>query len=174
MHSAGKKGRRGLRVANVVRQIVSEELILRLSDPRLAFVTITGVDLADDLRFADVRISVLGDAKVREDCLRAVRHAHGHIQQKVANALTMKFCPILRFHMDDSVKRSVSMSALIAKARAEDEANRADRIARGVEPAPLEPDELPAETPPVPVNQAGEDDDEAQDEDEDDFEADPA
>ena len=53
----------------------------------------------------------------------------------MADALAMKFCPVLRFHLDDSVKRSVSLSALIAKARAEDEAARADRIRRGVEVA---------------------------------------
>ncbi|MCX5649638.1 MAG: hypothetical protein NTX40_11190 [Planctomycetota bacterium] len=46
----------------------------------------------------------------------------------------MKFCPMLRFHLDSSVKRSVSLSRLIAEARAEDEAARADRIRRGIEP----------------------------------------
>jgi ribosome-binding factor A len=150
MRRTSEKGRRGRRVANIIRQIVSEELVMRLSDPRLAFVTVTGVDLAADLRFADVRISVLGDAKQQQDCLRAVRHAHGHIQEKVAAVLVLKFCPVLRFHMDESIKRSVSLSALIAKARAEDEARRADRIARGVEPSPETPADL-EETPPQPI-----------------------
>ena len=140
MRSGELKGRRGLRVANLIRQIVSEELVTHLSDPRLAFMTVTGVDVSADLRFADVRLSVIGDEKVQEACLRAVRHAHGHLQGKVADALEMKFCPVLRFHLDASVKRSVSISALIAKARAEDEAARADRIRRGVE----SPDEAAA------------------------------
>jgi ribosome-binding factor A len=147
MRGTREKGRRGKRVANIIRQIVSEELILRLNDPRLAFVTVTGVDLAADLRFADIRISILGDAKTQKECLRAVQHAHGHIQEKVAAALVMRFCPILRFHLDESVKRSVSLSALIAQARSEDEANRADRIRRGVEAPAPEGLEM-AETPP--------------------------
>jgi ribosome-binding factor A len=134
-------------VANIIRQIVSEEIVMRLNDPRLAFVTVTAVELAADLRFADVRISILGDAKQQHDCMRALKHAHGHLQEKVAAAMVMKFCPILRFHVDESVKRSVSMSALIARARAEDEARRADRIARGVEEPPLD-ETLLEETPP--------------------------
>jgi ribosome-binding factor A len=148
--TTNRKGRRGERIANVIRQIVSEELVLRLNDPRLGFVTVTGVDLAADLRVADVRVSVLGDTTQQEKCLGAIRHAHGHIQAKVAAALVTKFVPVLKFHLDQSVKRSVSLSAIIAKARAEDEANRADRIRRGVEPPTpeaLASDSLPAEEP---------------------------
>jgi len=147
MRTGTEKGRRGKRVANIIRQVVSEELVTRLNDPRLAFVTVTEVDLAADLRVADIRVSVMGDAKQQEDCLRAIRHAHGRIQQKVAEALRVKFVPILKFHLDQSVKRSVSLGALIARARAEDEANRAERIRRGVEPPGEAP--RPEESEPV-------------------------
>jgi ribosome-binding factor A len=145
----GSKGRRGRRVASVIRQVVSRELVTGLNDPRLTLVTVTGVDLAADLRVADVRVSIMGDAKAQEECFRAIRHAHGRIQERVAEALTVKFVPTLRFHVDESVKRSVALSELIARARAEDEANRAERIRRGVEAAT----ELPPleESPPVPI-----------------------
>ena len=130
----GGASRRRRKVANLIRQVVSETIVSQLADPRVAFVTVTGVEVSPDLRFADVGLSVLGDEKQQEEALRGVRHAHGFIQERVAEALTTKFCPVLRFWVDDSVKRSVSISALIAKARAEDEAARADRIRRGVEP----------------------------------------
>lgn len=151
--SGGAKGRRLLRVASVIQEIVSKELVTGLSDPRLTMVTVTGVDIAPDLRYADVRVSIMGDPKQQEDCFRAIRHAHGRIQEKVAGALTLRYIPSLRFHVDESVKRSVALGALIAKARAEDEANRADRIRRGIEP----PTELPEveESPPVPLAPAG-------------------
>jgi ribosome-binding factor A len=136
-------------VASVIRQVVSRELVTGLNDPRLTLVTVTGVDLAADLRVADVRVSIMGDAKAQKECFRAIRHAHGRLQERVAEALTVKFVPVLRFHVDESVKRSVALSALIARARAEDEANRAERIRRGVEP----PTERPPleEAPPVPI-----------------------
>jgi ribosome-binding factor A len=147
--SGGAKGRRLLRVASVIQEVVSRELVTGLSDPRLTMVTVTGVDISPDLRIADVRVSIMGEPKQQEDCFRAIRHAHGRLQEKVAEAVTVRYIPSLRFHVDESVKRSVAISALIAKARAEDEANRADRIRRGIEP-PAEPQEL-EESPPVPL-----------------------
>jgi ribosome-binding factor A len=148
MRTSETKGRRGRRVASVIRQIVSKALVTGLNDPRLAFVTVTGVEVSANMRFADVRVSVLGDAKQQQDCLRGMRHAHGRMQEEVAESLDMKFCPVLRFHLDQSVKRSIAISALIAKARAEDEAARADRIRRGVE-KPEDAPEVPSEAPPV-------------------------
>jgi len=140
MRSRGTKGRRVERVASLIREIVSTEIVTGLSDPRVAFVTVTGVDVTNDMRFADVRLSILAEPKEQEECFRAIRHAHGRLQEKVADAMVMKFCPVLRFHQDPAVKRSVEISAVIAKARAEDEAARADRIRRGVEPVPAETD----------------------------------
>jgi len=118
----------------MIRQIVSETLVGELNDPRIGLVTVTDVTLSADLRLADVNVSVLGDPKQEETCLEAVQHARGRLQQRVSDGLKMKFCPMLRFHLDSSVKRSVSLSRLIAEARAEDEAARADRIRRGIEP----------------------------------------
>ena len=127
-------GRRSRRVASIIRQIVSETLVGELSDPRIGLVTVTEVNLSADLRVADVNVSVLGDPQQEETCLEAIRHARGRLQERVSDGLKMKFCPMLRFHLDSRVKRSVSLSRLIAEARAEDEAARADRIRRGVEP----------------------------------------
>ena len=128
-----KGGRRERRVASVVREIVSRVLVTELSDPRMGLVTVTGVDVSADLRIADVRVSVLGEPKAQRQCMEAIAHSRGHIQERVADSVDMKFCPVLKFHLDDSVKKSVAVSALIARARAEDERARADRIRRGVE-----------------------------------------
>jgi len=154
MRRGETKGRRGQRVASVIRHLVSEALIVELNDPRMSFVvTVTGVDVSADMRFADVRVSVLGGPKEQEDCLRGIRHAHGRLQAKVAEALDMKFCPILRFHLDQSVKRSIAVSAIIRQALVEDEAARAERIRRGVE-SPDQAPPVPEESPPV-VKEAG-------------------
>jgi len=139
--------RRSQRVASIIRQIVSETIVGELNDPRIGLVTVTAVNLSADLRVADVNLSVLGDARQEQTCLEAVQHARGRLQERVSAGLRMKFCPLLRFHLDSSVKRSVSLSRLIAEARAEDEAARADRIRRGIEPP--DPDD-PAGADPDP------------------------
>jgi len=141
MDEPTKGSRRSRRVASLIRQIVSETLLGELADPRIGLVTVTEVKLSADLRVADVNVSVLGDPKQEETCLEAIRHARGRLQERVSEGLRMKFCPVLRFHLDSRVKRSVSLSRLIAEARAEDEAARAERIRRGVEPPdPAGPD----------------------------------
>jgi ribosome-binding factor A len=142
-----KGGRRGRRVASLIREVVSRALVTELSDPRMGLVTVTEVEVSADLRLADVRVSVLGEPKAQRACMEAIAHSRGHVQERVADAIDMKYCPVLRFHLDESVKKSVAVSALIAKARAEDEAARADRIRRGVE----SPDDAEAEPPPDEV-----------------------
>lgn len=129
-------------MANLIREVVSETLIKELQDPRIGFITVTEVDVTPDFRYADVYVSVLGDEKQAEKAMEAIRHAHGYVQDEVADALTTKFCPVIRFHKDESVKKSVDLSRTIAEARAEDEAARAERIRRGVEEPPDE-DEPP-------------------------------
>jgi ribosome-binding factor A len=151
MKQPGQKSRRNRRIASLIREIVSELIVTELNDPRIALVTVTGVDLSADLRFADVRVSVLGDSKQQEACLAAVRRAHGFLQERVSDRLAMRFCPVLRFHLDESVKRSIRLSALIARARAENEDARAERIRRGVEETGEGETEPKDETPTEPA-----------------------
>ena len=151
MKQPGQKSRRNRRVASLIREIVSELIVTELNDPRIALVTVTGVDLSADFRFADVRVSVLGDSKQQEACLAAIRRAHGFLQERVSDRLAMRFCPVLRFHLDESVKRSVRLSALITRARAEDEDARAERIRRGVEETGEGETELQDEIPTEPA-----------------------
>jgi ribosome-binding factor A len=141
-----EKGRRGRRVESLIREIVSEALVNDINDPRVGFVTVTGVRLSPDLRTADVSLSVLGDERQQALCVEAVRHAHGFLQERVGDALEMKYCPVLKFHLDESVKRSVDIGSLIARARAEDEAAREERVRRGVEEPEPEDGNPPDET----------------------------
>jgi ribosome-binding factor A len=116
--------RRTLKVARVIKEVVSRVLMFELGDPRMGFVTVTEVDVADDMRNAMVRISVLAEPKKAELCLKAVEHARSHLQCEVAGALTTKTVPRLSFQLDDSVKKSVEISRLIQQAVDEDEIRR--------------------------------------------------
>ena len=100
------------RVDESVRQVVSEGL-LELKDPRIGFVTVTGVRTAPDLRSARVYVSVLGGERKREEALRGLEAAHGVLQARVARELRMKRTPTLAFEYDPSVERGVRMTQLI-------------------------------------------------------------
>jgi ribosome-binding factor A len=100
------------RVNESVRQVLSEALP-ELKDPRIGFVTLTGVETSPDLRHARVFVSVLGSERKRRDTLDALGAAHGVLQARLARELRMKRTPQLVFEYDRSVEAGVRMSKLI-------------------------------------------------------------
>ncbi len=108
------------RVNESVRQVLSEAL-LELKDPRIGFVTVTGVETSTDLRHAVVYVSVLGSERKRREALRGLTAAHGALQARLGRELRMKRTPQLSFEYDPSVERGVRMSALIDELAPDDE-----------------------------------------------------
>jgi ribosome-binding factor A len=100
------------RVNESVRQVLSEQVV-RLKDPRIGFVTVTGVETSSDLRHARVFVSVLGAERRREETLAGLEAAHSVLQGALARELRMKRTPQLAFEYDPSVERGVRMTKLI-------------------------------------------------------------
>ena len=101
------------RVDEAVREVLSDAIARGLADPRVGFVTVTGVKTSPDLRHARVYVSVLGDASAVEASLDGLRSAHGYLQGVIASQLALKHTPTLTFHFDESVQRGMRISALI-------------------------------------------------------------
>ena len=100
------------RVNEAVREVVSEA-VGELKDPRIGFVTVTGVETSPDLRHARVFVSVLGSEAKRDKTLEGLAAAHGVLQARVARELRMKRTPLLAFEYDPTVERGVRMTQLI-------------------------------------------------------------
>jgi ribosome-binding factor A len=100
------------RVNKALREVLSEG-IGELKDPRIGFVTVTGVDTSPDLRQATVYVSVLGAEKKREAALTGLQSAHGVLQGRVNRELRLKRTPQLTFEYDPTIERGVRLSRLI-------------------------------------------------------------
>jgi ribosome-binding factor A len=100
------------RVNEAVKEVLSEG-IGELKDPRIGFVTVTGVRTSPDLRQARVFVSVLGSERKRERSLEGLAAAHGVLQARLARELRLKRTPQLTFEYDPSVERGVRMTQLI-------------------------------------------------------------
>jgi ribosome-binding factor A len=87
-----------------------------LKDPRVGFVTVTGVDTSSDLRHARVFVSVLGTADERSGSLEGLASAHGYLQSRVARELRLKHTPQLEFVYDESAERGMRIGELLKKA----------------------------------------------------------
>jgi ribosome-binding factor A len=146
---------RSLRIAEAIREVVSQAILFEVADPRVKSITVLHAEVSSDLHTAIVYVSIMGDEKQQKLSMRGLQHATGFLQARVAARLQTRSTPVLKFKEDDSVKKSVSMSRLI------EETLEADRIARGGAPAP---DAAPVETGVGPQPDLDETD---QDEDED-------
>ena len=100
------------RVNAAVREVLSEA-VGELKDPRIGFVTVTGVETSADLRQAVVYVSVLGSERKRQQTIDGLQAAHGILQSRIARELRMKRTPQLTFEYDPSVERGVRMTKLI-------------------------------------------------------------
>ena len=100
------------RVNGAVKEVLSEE-IGALKDPRIGFVTVTGVDTSPDLRHATVYVSVLGSERKREATLAGLNSSHGVLQAAVNRELRLKRTPQLAFEYDPTVERGMRLSRLI-------------------------------------------------------------
>lgn len=103
-----------------VREVLSEA-VLELKDPRIGFVTITGVRTAPDLRHAIVYVSVFGSERKREQTLAGLQAAHGLLQARIAHELRLKWTPTLTFEYDPTVEEGVRLSKLIDELAPRDE-----------------------------------------------------
>ncbi|HLV89852.1 MAG: 30S ribosome-binding factor RbfA [Acidimicrobiales bacterium] len=102
---------RMLRVNSILREVLAEE-IERLSDERLEFVTVTGVDTSPDLRHAVVYIDVLRDEQ-RDEAVAALNKAAPRLRGLVGRQVRMKYTPELRFEMDPGVVSGTRIEQLL-------------------------------------------------------------
>lgn len=110
--------RRQEKVARVVKEAVSGAIARDLNDPRITgFVSVTRVEMAPDLRSADVYLSIFGaDAKAQKRTFIAINHAKSRIQSLLAAQIQSKFCPVLHFSKDDKFEKTMEILKLIKQA----------------------------------------------------------
>jgi ribosome-binding factor A len=104
-------GHRTDQVGAQVRQEIMAIIRRDLKDPRIGFVSITGVRMSSDLRSARIRISVLGDDAEQRRTLEGLRSATGVIRHELGRRLeNLRYSPELRFELDPSIEYSVHIS----------------------------------------------------------------
>ncbi len=98
--------KRAARVADQIRAEIAEILLRRAKDPRLGFLTVTQVDLTNDLRRAKAFVSVMDEGAKREAILEGLRSASGFIRSELGKRLGLRYVPELVFELDESFGRA--------------------------------------------------------------------
>lgn len=116
-HTAGLETRMSVsrmrRVDEAIRAVLSDAITRDIKDPRVGFVTVTGVKTSPDLRRARVFVSVLGGEEERARSLAGLRSAHGFLQRRLARELRLKHTPSLEFEHDEAIDRAMRLDVML-------------------------------------------------------------
>ncbi len=95
--------KRSEKVGEAVHEIISELLIKGLKDPRIGFVTVTGVKITDDLHLATVYYSVVGSEDEKKATEKGLNSAKGFIRKEMGRNLRLRYVPDIIFEYDNSL-----------------------------------------------------------------------
>ncbi len=139
--------RRTEKLASTIRQVLSQAMATRLSDPRLGtMISITRVEVSEDIMHARVFVSVMGDETRERLTMTGLEHARSYLQTILAKSLTTRHCPQLRFVADRGIKKQLKTMELIDQISEELRQIDAQRQARAAEAAPASPADSPDPT----------------------------
>ena len=113
--------KRADRVGDQIKAEIADILVRRIKDPRIGFVTVTAVEVTDDLRSAKIFVSILEEASTREKTLRGLMKASGFIRTELGKRLRLKFLPQLSFHLDQSVQKAAHVLQLLEELKKPDD-----------------------------------------------------
>lgn len=130
---------RAQRIADQIQREIAVLIQLEVSDPRVGMVSVTGVDVSNDLAYAKIYITVLnslaGDEQINADTLskpgvldqleieenlKALKKASGFLRTLLAKRLRLRVVPKLQFYYDSSIEQGQRLSDLIDDALAAD------------------------------------------------------
>jgi ribosome-binding factor A len=117
--------RRNNRLSEEVKRALCHIIRSEVKDPRISeLMSITGVQVTDDLKFAKVYVSDYNDI---ETTLIALENAKGFVRREIGKKVKMRIIPELIFIKDDSIERGMHMSSLIEKIIEEDEVRKVNK-----------------------------------------------
>lgn len=105
------------RIADRIRQELSEMLIREISDPRLQLIYITDVKVDKELAFADIFVSAVEGVSRSKDVLAGLESASGFIRRTLASRIDLRAFPRLRFHWDMTPENADHIEKILAELR---------------------------------------------------------
>lgn len=106
-------------MAETLRQVITESLAREIRDPRVGFVTVTGVIVSGDLSHARIMVSVVGEDGDKTRALEGLQSAAGFLRSRAARALTTRSVPELHFELDRGLEHAARINELLNTIRKE-------------------------------------------------------
>lgn len=108
------------RINEQLKREITRILRREVRDPRVGVVTVAAVDVVADLAVADVYVRMLGDDKDKAETMEGLEAAAPYVRRELAQALTLRHVPEIRFRVDRSLEHAQRIDALLAEVLPED------------------------------------------------------
>lgn len=115
------------KVAQAIKEEVSNIIHDELKDPRLGFITVTDVELTEDLRFAKIFFSVLGSKEEQKKSKKALDSALGFVRKLIGERIRLRFVPEIIFREDKSSEYSSKIQKVLDEIKEYDEHRKDNR-----------------------------------------------
>ena len=109
------------KVQEFIKKEASEIILRELKDPRIGFVTVTGVECTGDLREAKIYVSIMGSEQQIKDSWQGLQSALGFIRREIGKRIRLRFTPEISFELDKSLDYSAHIQELLIKIHKEEE-----------------------------------------------------
>jgi len=103
------------RVGEQIKKELSQLIQSELKDPRIGFLTVTGVDVTNDLSQAKIYLSVLGDEEQKVNSLKALEKANGFLRSELGKRVRLRHTPELIFKFDESIAYGSHIEKLLGE-----------------------------------------------------------
>lgn len=107
------KEKREKKVAEAIKEKVSDIIQTKLKDPRVGFITVTAVKTSKDAHYATVFVSVLGDENQQMETMSTLKNAAGFVRTELGARIRLRHVPELRFVQDKGMEHHARIDALI-------------------------------------------------------------
>ncbi|MEI7542269.1 MAG: 30S ribosome-binding factor RbfA [bacterium] len=104
---------RKARVESVLKREIATLVLQEIKDPRLAFATVTGVSLTDDLKVAHVYVSIMGDDEAKKRSMEALNASSGFVRKQVGDNVRMQYTPKIVFKLDNALDDRARIDRLL-------------------------------------------------------------
>lgn len=101
------------RLEELIKRIVSDIFLKEVKDPRIGFLTFTGVELNKDYSEARIGVSFLGSSTDVRKGMEGIRSSSGYVQKLLGKELKIRNTPRVYFFLDKSVQEGVEMVSRI-------------------------------------------------------------
>lgn len=110
------------RVAEEMKKEISNIIINEIKDPRISgLITITSVDISDDLRHARVFVSIYGEKEEKMKTIEGLKNATGFIRREVGNRIRLRYTPEIVFKLDESIEHGINIAKLLKEVGTQDD-----------------------------------------------------